>query len=188
MLSAAKKSRLMEKLQVKLKKVNKDLAAEFGRKNELSLPRFSKVVINSGTGKAKDKKRNELVADRLAKITGQKVTERGSKQSIAGFKMREGDVVGLAVTLRGQRMYDFLDRFINIVIPRIRDFKGFDSKCIDEIGNMTIGIKEHTVFPEAADEEIRDLFGLSVTIVTTAKNKAEAKALLDGIGFPFKKK
>ncbi|MEI6494668.1 MAG: 50S ribosomal protein L5 [bacterium] len=177
----------MEKLQVKLKKVNKDLAVLLGRKNEMSLPQVSKIVINSGTGKAKDKKRNELVADRLAKITGQKVTERGAKQSVAGFKMREGDIVGLAVTLRGQRMYDFLDRFINIVIPRIRDFKGIDPKCIDEVGNMTIGIKEHTVFPETADEEIRDLFGLSVTIVTTARNKAEAKAFFDGIGFPFKK-
>lgn len=187
MLSVAEKSRLMEKLQVKLKQVNKNLAVRFGRKNELSLPRISKVVINSGTGKAKDKKRNELVANRLAKITGQKVTERGAKQSIAGFKMREGDIVGLAVTLRGQRMYDFLDRFINVVIPRIRDFKGFDQKCIDEVGNMTVGIKEHTVFPETADEEIRDVFGLSVTIVTTAKNREEAKAFFEEIGFPFKK-
>jgi large subunit ribosomal protein L5 len=178
----------MDKIQTKLTKINKDLAAQLGRKNVLSLPRISKVVINSGTGKAKDKKRNELVADRLAKITGQKVTERGAKKSIAGFKVRQGDIVGLTVTLRGQRMYDFLDRFINVVIPRIRDFKGIDPKCIDEVGNMTIGIKEHTVFPETADEDIRDVFGLSVTIVTTAKNKTEAKALFDGIGFPFKKK
>ncbi|MEK7091956.1 MAG: 50S ribosomal protein L5 [Patescibacteria group bacterium] len=174
-------------LKQKIVKARPELKTKLGAKNALALPNLVKVVINSGTGRARDKKRNELVADRLAKITGQKASARGAKKSIASFKLREGEVIGFASTLRGKRMYDFLDRLLNIAIPRIRDFKGYDRKSIDEIGNLTIGLKEHNVFSETADEEIKDVFGLSVTIVTTAKNRAQAEAFFEAVGFPFKK-
>lgn len=174
-------------IQKKIEKSQKALKEELGVKNVMALPRITKVVVNSGTGKARDKKRNELVADRLAKIVGQKASARGSKKSIASFKLREGEVIGYAATLRGKRMYDFLDRLFNVTFPRIRDFKGFDDKCIDELGNLTVGIKEHSVFPETADEDIKDMFGLAITIVTTAKDKKSAKVFFDTIGFPFKK-
>lgn len=175
-------------IQNKIGKSQKALKEELGVKNVMALPKITKVIISSGTGKSRDKKRNEIVVDRLAKIAGQKPSARGSKKSIASFKLRQGEVIGYAVTLRGQRMYDFLNLLLNVVFPRIRDFKGFDSKCIDEMGNLTVGIKEHTVFPETADEDIKDIFGLSITVVTTAKNKNVAKAFFEAINFPFKKK
>jgi large subunit ribosomal protein L5 len=171
----------------KIKKHLPDLKTKLGKDNVMSLPRLTKVVINSGVGKAKDKKRNELVAERLAQITGQKPSPRGAKQSIASFKLREGDVVGLAITLRGNRMYQFLDKLINVAVPRMRDFKGFDDKSVDQMGNLTIGLREHTIFPETADEDIRDVFGFSVTVVTSAQSRDEALELFRVIGFPFKK-
>lgn len=177
----------MKKLKEKIEKALPELKKELGVKNNLAVPRLTKVVINSGTGKAKDKKRNELVENRLAKITGQKPSARGAKKSIASFKVRQGDVVGYAVTLRGQRMYDFLDLLFNVAMPRIRDFKGYNEKIVDEIGNLTLGIKEHTVFPQTADEELKDVFGLAITITTTAKNRDEALVFFKAIGFPFKK-
>ncbi len=172
----------------KIKDAEKELQEQLGVKNVNALPKIVKVVVSSGTGKAKDKKRNDLVADRLAKITGQKPTPRGAKQSIATFKTRQGDIIGFSVTLRGQRMYAFLDRFINIAIPRTRDFKGFDEKSIDELGNLTLGLKEHIIFPETADEDIKDVFGLAVTIVTTAKNRPVALKFFKALNFPFKKR
>jgi large subunit ribosomal protein L5 len=171
----------------KIEKIKPDLRDKLGIKNDMALPKLLKVVISSGTGKAKDKKRNELVADRLAKITGQKAAQRGAKKSIATFKLREGDIIGLAVTLRGPRMYQFLDKLLNIAMPRMRDFKGYTETSIDDMGNLTIGLKEHTVFPETADEDIKDVFGMSITIVTTAKDKKEALEFFRGMGFPFKK-
>lgn len=168
-------------------KIKPELKKELGVKNDMALPRITKVVVNVGTGKAKDKKRNELVADRLGKITGQKAAPRGAKQSIATFKLRQGDIIGLAVTMRGARMWAFLNRLIHIAIPRMRDFKGLNPNSIDEIGNLTLGFKEHIIFPETADEDLRDVFGLAVTIVTTAKSKEEALALFKALGFPFKK-
>ncbi|MDO8183527.1 MAG: 50S ribosomal protein L5 [bacterium] len=167
--------------------IKPELKKELGVKNDLALPRILKVVVNSGTGKARDKKKNELISDRLAKITGQKPSPRGAKQSIASFKLREGEVIGLAATLRGARMWGFLDKLVNVAIPRMRDFKGLNPKSVDEIGNFTLGLKENVIFPETADEDLRDVFGLSITIVTTAKNQAEALTLLRAIGFPFKK-
>ena len=131
---------MIELIQNRAEKVIPALKEELGVKNRFAVPRIVKVVINSGTGKAKDKKRNELVADRLTKITGQKVAARGAKKSIASFKVRQGDVVGYSVTLRGKRMYDFLNRLFNIVFPRIRDFKGFTIDSLDEVGNLTIGL------------------------------------------------
>lgn len=163
------------------------LKKELEIKNDLALPKILKVVINSGVGKAKDKKKNELIADRLAKITGQKASFRGAKQSIASFKSRQGDVVGIAVTLRGARMWGFLDKLVNVAIPRMRDFKGLNPKSIDEIGNFTLGLKENVIFPETADEDLRDVFGFSISVVTTAKTKEQALVLLTHLGFPFKK-
>lgn len=174
-------------LKEKLKKILPQLKTELGVGNDLAAPRLVKVVVSSATGKAKDKKRNELVADRLAKITGQKAAPRPAKKSIASFKTRQGDVIGFAVTLRGPRMYHFLDRLFNVAIPRIRDFRGYDEKSVDEIGNLTIGVREHTVFPETADEDLKDVFGFAITFVTTAKTRAEALAFFRAIGFPFKK-
>ena len=177
----------MKKLKEKIDQAIPELKKELGVKNVVAVPHLVKVVVSSGTGKAKDKKRNELVADRLARLTGQKPAPRGAKKSIASFKVRQGDVVGYAVTLRGQRMYDFLDLLLNVTMPRIRDFKGYDEKIVDEIGNLTLPVREHTVFPQTADEELKDVFGLAVTIVTTAKNKKDALAFFKAIGFPFKK-
>ena len=171
----------------KLNKAKPALKEALGKKNEFDLPRITKVVVSSGTGKAKDPKRNTLIADRLAKITGQKPALRGAKKSIATFKVRQGDIVGIAVTLRGDRMYKFLDKLFNIAMPRMRDFKGFAETSIDNIGNLTIGLREHVVFPETSDEDIKDVFGMSITIVTTAKNKADALEFFKQMGFPFKK-
>ncbi len=167
--------------------IKPELKKELGIKNDLALPRILKVVVNSGTGKAKDKKRNELVAERLGKITGQKPSPRGAKQSIASFKLRQGEIIGMAVTLRGAQMWGFLDKLINVAIPRMRDFKGLNPKSVDEIGNYTLGLKENSIFPETADQDLKDVFGLSITVVTSAKNKDQALALLTHLGFPFKK-
>ncbi|HRH26137.1 MAG TPA: 50S ribosomal protein L5 [Candidatus Paceibacterota bacterium] len=163
------------------------LKADFNYTNKMQAPRIEKVVISSGVGSIKDKKKIELIADRLGKITGQKPVNRGAKQSIATFKSRQGDLVGYQVTLRGQRMYDFLDRMINIAFPRTRDFRGISADGVDSMGNYSLGIKEHVIFPETADEEIKDVFGLGVTVVTNIKNKEETKAFLAHLGFPFKK-
>lgn len=179
---------MTKSIETKIKDIAPIMKEKLGVKNAMALPKIVKVVISSGTGKAKDKKRNELVADRLARITGQKASPRSAKQSIASFKSRQGDIIGYAVTLRGKMMYGFLDKLINVTMPRMRDFKGYDEKSIDEIGNMTIGIKEHSVFPETADEDIKDIFGLAVTIVTTAKDRAAALEFFKALDFPFKKK
>jgi len=179
----------METVKEKENKVFDILKSKLNLTNKMSSPKITKVLVNVGTGsKVKvDKKRNDFIAERLMKITGQKPSVRAAKKSIATFKLREGDVIGLLVTLRGKRMYAFLDKLINITIPRTRDFRGFSKKSIDAMGNLTLGLKEHSIFPETADEDIKDVFGMSITIVTTAKTKEEAEALFDGIGIPFKK-
>ena len=177
----------MELIQDKQKSVFKELGAEFGYKNTMQTPKITKVVISVGTGSNKDKKKNEVIADRLAKITGQKPAVRSSKKSIATFKVREGDPVGYQITLRGSRMQDFINRLIHVALPRTKDFKGINPAAIDEVGNYTLGMKEHSVFPETADEDIKDVFGLAVTIVTTAKDPKETLAYLTYLGFPFKK-
>lgn len=166
----------------------KALKEEFGWKNAMAAPRITKVVVSVGTGKSSDRKgRLELVSSRLAKITGQRPAPRSAKKSIASFKLREGENVGAAVTLRGERMWGFLEKFVNVAVPRTRDFRGFDRKAVDNMGNLTLGIKEHTIFPETADEDLRDVFGMAITVVTTAKGKPEAVAFFDAIGIPFKK-
>lgn len=158
-----------------------------GYTNVMQAPRIVKVVVGTGTGKIQDKAKIKTIENRLALITGQKASPRPAKKSIASFKLREGDIIGYQVTLRGPRMYAFLDKLIHIALPQTKDFRGLKTTAIDEMGNITIGIKEHTIFPETADEEIRDVFSLGVTIVTTAKTKAEAEALLRHIGVPLKK-
>lgn len=163
------------------------LADTFGYTSPMQGPRISKVVVSSGVGKKRDPKQIEFIQDRLAKITGQKPAVRGARISIASFKVREGDTVGLQATLRGARMYDFLDKLIHIALPRTRDFRGLSPKAIDDMGNCTIGIREHTIFPETSDENLKDVFGLAITVVTTAKSKAEADAFLRHLGLPLQK-
>ncbi len=178
----------MELIQDKQKTAYKTLKDECGWSNVMQTPRIEKVVVSVGTGKMiKDKHRIEVVTSRLAKITGQKAASRGAKKSIATFKTREGDTIGYQVTIRGARANDFVNRLIHIALPRTKDFKGISANSIDAMGNYTLGIKEHAIFPEAADEDIKDMFGLAVTIVTSAKNKKDAKAYLTHLGFPFKK-
>lgn len=178
----------MELLQDKQKKTFDALKGDFGWKNKMQSPQIEKVIISVGVGRmTKDKGRVELVADRLAKITGQKPASRGAKKAISTYKTRIGDLVGYQVTLRGARMYDFLNRLVHVALPRTKDFKGISSAAIDDVGNYTLGIKEHTVFPETADEDIKDVFGMAVTIVTSAKDKKSAKAYFEQLGFPFKK-
>lgn len=162
------------------------LSEKFGYKNRMASPRITKVIVSTGVGKKRDKAQLALVSDRLAKITGQKASPRPSKTSIAQFKMREGDIVGYQVTLRGARMYDFLDKLIHIALPRTRDFRGIPPTAIDDMGNITIGIKEHTIFPETSDEDLKDVFGVAITIVTTAKTKAEADGFFRHLGIPFR--
>ncbi len=174
-------------IKEKQAEVYEHMKAAFGYTNKLASPRLLKVVVSATTGRSKDKNRNEMVMGRIAKITGQRPSLRSAKKSIAGFKLREGDKVGVAVTLRGARMMGFLDKFFNVAIPRTRDFRGYDRKSLDEMGNLTLGVKEQTIFPETADEDIKDLFGMAVTIVTTAKSKKESSAFFDIIGVPFKK-
>ncbi len=161
------------------------LAEQFGYTSPMQGPRISKVIVSSGVGKKRDKKQLEIIEDRLAKITGQKPAARGARLSIAAFKVREGDTVGLQVTLRGARMYDFLDKLIHIALPRTRDFRGLRATAIDDMGNMTVGIKENTIFPETSDEDLKDVFGLAITVVTTAKSKPEAEAFFRHLGFPL---
>ena len=165
------------------------MKSAFHYKNIMAAPKMQKVVLNVGTGTAvkKDKNKNDAIGERLAKITGQKGALRGAKQSIASFKVRQGDPIGVVVTLRGKRMFAFLEKLINIALPRTKDFRGINPGAVDNIGNLTIGIKEHTIFPETADEDIRDVFGLAITLVSTAKNKKEGKTFFELIGIPFKK-
>jgi large subunit ribosomal protein L5 len=171
-----------------LKAAYPKLKEKYGYTNLMQAPRLEKVLLSVGTGKSSrgDKKRNDFIAGRLAIISGQKPSGRLAKQSIASFKLREGEVIGQMVTLRGARMNGFLDKFINIAIPRTKDFRGFSAKSIDEMGNFTIGMKEHTVFPETADEDLKDVFGLAVTIVLSSKSKEETKDVLEALGFPFR--
>ncbi len=171
------------------KEAYKSMAGTFGYKNLLQAPRLVKVIIATGTGSGmkKDRNKNDFVLDRLSKITGQKPAIRAAKKSVASFKIRTGDPIGVVVTLRGKSMFAFLDKFIHIALPRTKDFRGLESKSIDDIGNVTFAIREHTIFPEAVDEELKDVFGMSITIVTTAKTKGEAKVFFENLGIPFKK-
>jgi len=163
------------------------LQKELGIKNILALPNLQKVVVNVGLGRAvKDEKFLEVALRDLGLITGQKPKITLAKKSIANFKTREGAPIGAMVTLRGKRMYDFISRLINIALPRTRDFRGIGAKSLDKNNNLTIGIKEHIVFPEVSGEEIKNIFGFEITLVIKAKNKDEAMALYKAMGFPMK--
>lgn len=177
----------MENIKTKLAKSFEALKGTFGYTNVMQTPRLVKTVVSVGVGKIEDKARREQIAERLARITGQKPSPRPAKQSIASFKLRQGEIVGFQVTLRGNRMHDFLDKLINIALPQTRDFRGLKTTAIDEMGNITLGIREHTIFPETSDEDIRDVFSLAITIVTTAKSKKEAEAFLRQLGLPLVK-
>ena len=169
------------------KEVIPAMKEKFGYQNDLAVPMITKVAVNIGIGKAlKDQKMQEAISKDMAMITGQKPVPCLAKGAISGFKIRKGMVVGLKTTLRGKKMYEFLDRLVGATIPRIRDFRGLLEKSIDKEGNLTIGIKEHIVFPEIAHEDVRLIFGLEITVVTNAKDKKKAVELFKLLGFPIK--
>jgi len=170
------------------KQVIPELKKQFAYKNDLQVPKLEKVVLNVGLSKGlKEASFMEVVEDTLIRISGQKPVKTKAKKSISNFKIRKGLVIGMKVTLRGKRMYDFVDKLIKVTLPRVRDFRGLDLKTLDKEGNLNIGIKEHLAFPEIKADEIEKMHGLEVTIVTTAQTKEEGQALLIALGFPFKK-
>ncbi|MBI2053236.1 MAG: 50S ribosomal protein L5 [Candidatus Sungbacteria bacterium] len=160
----------------------------FGYKNSMAVPRISKVVVNIGVGKIREEKDRTEIQKYLALITGQKGAARAAKKAIAAFRTREGLVIGYQVTLRGPRMYDFLSRLVNIALPRTRDFQGLSEGSFDGRGNLTIGVREHIVFPEMIGEDYRMLFGIEITVVTTAHTRKEGMTLIRAMGFPLKAK
>lgn len=178
-----------ESVKILEKKTFDTLKGEFGYTNIMSAPRLTKVVVSVATGTMikRDRNKNDFVMDRLAKITGQKPSIRSAKKAVASFKTRIGDKIGVMVTLRGDRMYGFIDKLFNVTLPRTKDFRGISRASVDAIGNITFGIKEHSIFPEIADEEIKDIFGMAITLVTTAKTAEEAEKFLELLGMPFKK-
>jgi large subunit ribosomal protein L5 len=166
----------------------KELMSELELKNPHQVPKLEKVIVNIGLGKAKDdKKVLEVATNTLRKITGQQPVETIAKNSIAGFKLREGNKIGLKVTLRGDRMYEFTDRVITIVLPRLRDFHGAKPKAFDKQGNYSLGFTDQSVFPELSFEETTTAHGLQVVFVINAKEKEHARALLEKFGMPFQK-
>lgn len=178
----------MPNLQEKYKKeVTPAMQKKFSYTNVMRVPKILKVVVNTGVGRLRDEKERQEVEKYLTIITGQKPAPRAARQAIAAFKTRKGLVIGFQVTLRGARMYDFISRLIDVALPRTRDFQGIDPKSFDQKGNLTIGIKEHIVFPEMIGEDYRFLFGIEATVVTDAKTKEEGIELLKLMGFPIKK-
>ena len=168
--------------------IAKELQKELGLKNIHQVPRLEKIVVNCGLGKAQDDKRMmETAANTLRKITAQQPVQTAAKNSIAGFKLREGVKIGLKVTLRGDRMYEFMDRTINLVLPRLRDFHGVNKKAFDRQGNYAIGFTDQSVFPELSFEETTPAHGLQVIFVIKAQEPAHARALLEKFGLPFEK-
>lgn len=164
------------------------LKEQLGVKNQMLLPRLSKVVLNVGFGRmSKEKDYIANVEKSLTNISGQKPVMTKAKKSVSAFKIREGMVIGAKVTLRGQRMYDFIEKLVNITFPRVRDFRGISDKSVDKDGNLTIGFKENTAFPEIKVEDVNNTHGLEVIINTSAKNREEGLALFNLLGFPFKK-
>lgn len=177
--------RLKEKYK---KEIAPSLIKEFSYKNSNLAPRLEKVVINVGFGKhAKEKEKMNIIESILTKISGQKPIMTKAKKSISAFKVREGMVVGSAVTLRGERMYDFVDKLVNITFPRVRDFRGISEKGVDRSGNMTVGFRDYSCFPELSAADLDNLHGLEVCLNTSAKTREESLALFKLLGFPFKK-
>ncbi len=169
-------------------KIKKELAKQFDIKNTMMIPKLVKIVVNVGTGDAiKSKEAGPKIAQDLALITGQKAKITKAKVSIAGFNIRAGMNVGMVVTLRGQRMYDFYEKLVKIVLPRLRDFRGVPIKSFDKVGNYTLGVTEHTVFPEIDLAKVDKPKGMEITIVTSTKEKDQSKKLLELLGMPFEK-
>jgi large subunit ribosomal protein L5 len=167
--------------------VRKKLSDEFGYKSALQVPVIRKVVINMGIGEGvNDRKKVEAAANDLSLIAGQKAVITKARKSIATFKVRDGQAIGCKVTLRKTRMYEFVDRLINIALPRVRDFRGLSPKSFDGGGNFTIGIKEHIIFPEIDYDKAADVWGMDITVCTSAKSDDEARALLSAFNFPFR--
>jgi len=170
------------------KEVRKKIADQFGIKNAMAIPKIEKVVLNMGMGDAiQNSKILDAAVDELGQITGQKPVVTKAKKSIASFKLREGMSIGTRVTLRGDKMYEFLDRLINIALPRVRDFRGVPTKSFDGRGNYTLGIRDHLIFPEIDAGKVDKSKGMNITIVTTAKNDEQARFLLRELGMPFGK-
>ena len=177
--------RLQEKYKKEIVNILKD---KFKYKNDLEIPKLEKVVINMGVGEAvKDSKKIEAAVNELAAITGQKPIITKSKKANASFKLREGMPIGVKVTLRKSKMYEFVDRFVNIALPRVRDFRGINSKSFDGNGNYALGLKEQFVFPEIEYDNVDSARGMDIIFVTSAKSDEEAKELLNGFDFPFNK-
>ena len=168
-------------------KIAPSLVEKFGYKSVMEVPRITKITLNMGVSEAvADKKVMDNAVGDLTKIAGQKPVVTKSKKAIAGFKIREQQPIGCMVTLRGARMYEFLDRFVTVALPRVRDFRGISGKAFDGRGNYNIGVKEQIIFPEIEYDKVDALRGLNISITTTAKNDEECKALLVGFRFPFK--
>lgn len=163
------------------------LKKEFGYKNPMELPRLEKVVVNVGVGEAvSNAKLIETVVNEVAAITGQHPIVTKAKKSIASFKLRQGMNIGVMVTLRRDRMYEFLDRLMNVALPRVRDFRGVSPKAFDGKGNYALGIKEHIIFPEVSMDKLEKIYGMNICVVTSAKSDDEARSLLSHLGMPFK--
>ena len=177
-------ARLMDRYQ---KEIIQRLGEKLGRTNPLSLPRLQKIVVNMGVGKAlQEKTRMEQSAEQLTQITGQRAQVTKAKVAVSGFRLREGNEVGCRVTLRGKRMYEFLDRLISIALPRIRDFRGVNPKSFDGHGNYSMGLAEQVVFPEIDPDKVNFVQGMDITFVTTTDSDDEARELLRGFGMPFR--
>jgi len=189
LVMAGSKDRYQARLQDRYQKeIVPRLSERLGRKNRLSLPRLQKIVVNMGVGKAlQDKNRMQQAADQLAQITGQKAQITKARVAVSGFRLREGNEIGCRVTLRGQRMYEFLDRLISIALPRIRDFRGVNPKSFDGHGNYSLGLAEQMVFPEIDPDKVTFTQGMDVTFVTSTSNDDEARELLRAFGMPFRK-
>ncbi|MBJ68519.1 MAG: 50S ribosomal protein L5 [Acidimicrobiaceae bacterium] len=183
-MSTIQKPRLKEKYQTEIRQ---SLLSNLGKTNIMEVPKVSKIVVNMGVGEAVTRSAAlEGAIDDLAVITGQRPMITRAKKSIAGFKLREGNAIGAKVTLRGDRMYEFLDRLINLAIPRVRDFRGLSLKSFDGNGNYTFGVTEQLIFPEIQYDKIDSTRGMDITIVTTANTDQEGRALLDSFSFPFR--
>ena len=177
-------ARLLERYQ---KEISPALAKRFGRQNRLSLPRLQKIVVNMGVGKAlQDKNKIQQAAEQLAQIAGQRPQITKAKKAVSGFRLREGNEIGCRVTLRGRRMYEFLDRLISIALPRIRDFRGVNAKSFDGHGNYSLGLSEQMVFPEIDPDKVTFTQGMDITFVTSTDSDDEARELLRAFGMPFR--
>lgn len=179
----------MNSILVNSKSTIELLKKEFPDRNQFALPRLLKITVSSGVGRAKDnQKQFEATIQALTVITGQKPVVTKARQAISGFKLRQGDIVGVQVTLRGQKMWDFLNRLVAIVLPRIRDFRGLNIKAIDKTGNYSLGIREHSVFPEIEEDKIIDMLSLGIAFTTSAKNRNDGEILLRALGLPLERK